>query len=244
MRHWGGVMLRSFILIIACLVLSACENTRASKPTAPTISEVSPAIGSEEIFPTNGLKVGRLYFSGKGRRPKFALADGTVFNALCYDDFQLTNELKHIESHVIDEGVAIKKAAISRDIDANLRVSVSKLRLIKGLDVSGNYERKRTYVVENVRHLELTDRGVQVIRDKIGDGCRREIRKLTRLRRRVILVLSALRADKAQYVRKAGGGVKADVSVLPIGGGAKVDYAVEAEYELVFVSINPDDFRL
>lgn len=232
---YGGV--RSAVAFGLCMLASGCVN-RTTAPPLPSLASFLPG-GGKEILPNATARVGHLYFPGTGRRPVFALADGTIYNEVCYDDYALTDELKRIGEHVIDDGVLVTKGTFSQGVSAD--VSAQGIASLSGLAVSADFSRKRTFVVENARKLSLTDAGEQLIRARIGDNCRREIAGLARQGRNVILVLSGVRADRITDTTDLSASAGVDVAGQ-VGGGAAGSSNALAQYDLIFVSISPTAF--
>jgi hypothetical protein len=246
----GGILRRIFICG-ALLALAGCTTTLNNKAIEADLKSIAPS-GYTPIIPTTGVRVGRLYFSGSGRRPEFVTANGTVFNALCYDDFATTNALAKIDKYIVDEGVSITKKTMSGGLEGSAAVSTSKLKVIGSLALGGDASDNRTYVVEKVHTLTLTDAGLETVRKQIRDNCRRSIAKLEKANRQIVIVLSAQRADKATDTRStaangsAGGSIggtvtntkgKVGVTGKGAGLGGGFSHDVTDEYDLVYLSV-------
>ena len=212
--------------------------------------------GYTAIVPTTSPRVGRLYFSGEGRRPAFVTADGTVYNELCYDDFTSTGALAAIDKYVVDEGISHSKKTMTGGLTGSASLSTSKVKSLGDVAIGLDGNRNRTYVIEKVHKLALSDAGLQVVMNKIQDGCKLEIAKL-RKTRDVIIAMRAQRAEKATDSRtvtyngtlgaSVGGAIasdKAKVTVTGKGAGIGVgsSHVVTDEYELVYLSVAKQDF--
>lgn len=242
------------ISMTALLVIAGCTHTIEDKIGDKAIDRDLTNIarsGYSAVVPNTALRVGRLYFSGNGKRPAFATADGTVFNHLCYDDFAQTGALSEIDKHVVDEGISVTKKTIVGSLTGSAAVSLSKFKNLGTLAIGADGSKNRTYVVEKVHTFTLTDEGMNVLKDGIGAGCRNEIADLAK-DRQVIVALSAQRAEKAtdtsamgingEIGASMGGAVtskdsKVTVTGQGLGFGGGVSRSVTDEYELVYFSV-------
>lgn len=228
---------------IFCLLLLAGCETVGQRDIEGGVSTVVK-VGYTQILPTTDVRVGRLYFSGTGRRPAFATADGTIYNNLCYDDFALTKGLKDIEKFIVDEGITTRKTTISVGLSGGAAVSASKIKALGNLTAGAEVTRNRVLELENVRTLSFSDAGIAMVRAEINDNCWRDIANLKKSSN-VILLLSAQRAERAteKTVDKIAG--KAGVAVKGIAGvdveGEK-NSGVSTEYDLLYISMSPDSF--
>jgi len=246
-------MLRPAFAVLSLIVVSGCTVASGSHQIEEGISSITRT-GYTAVLPTSGLRVGRIYFSGEGKRPAFVTTGGTVFNDLCYDDFRQTKALKDIGEHIIDDGVSTSKATVTAGLSGSAGVGFGLSRM-GDLTLSGEARNTRQYVVENVRTVSLTDRGSQIIRDSISDRCKREIETLRAASRQVVLVLSAQRADKVTDTTNqrlggaggvtVGGQISQNDGVVSLSGrggalGARRSSDRVTEYHLVYLSVRPE----
>lgn len=159
-----------------------------------------------------------MYFSGEGRRPAFASADGVVFNELCYDDFRLNKELSTLQQHIIDDGITQNKATGGWDGALKLSGNVPVISGLSALDLSAKHE----ITVENLRVLTLTEQGNQIVLDNIGDNCRNEVAALRAQGRDVVMLLAAQRADKITDVVEYRAGIGGNGAASAAAGPASV----------------------
>lgn len=246
--------MKAGIALAIVLGLSACKSDGAATASATSLEKIRPANYST-ILPSNAPKIGALYFSGIGRRPRFALPDGTVFNELCYDDYIKTVALKDLAKQVIDDGIRIDSKTISSGLNGNASLSTPKIAQLASLTVGGKISRDATFQLTNVREISLTDEGAKIVRDNLGDNCRALIATMKKENKQVVLLLSGWRADRLTDTTASAHGGTLDVSV---GGSAKADNAAVAvsgpgfrsggdsvtsdstTYSLVYLFINPD----
>lgn len=181
-----------------------------------------------------------MYFSGEGKRPAFASADGIVFNELCYDDFRLDSELLNLQQYIIDDGVTRDKITGGWDGGVELSGNVPVISSLSALDLSAKHD----ITVEKLRVLTLTEQGNQIVLDNIGDKCRKEVAELRKQGRDVVMLLAAQRADKmtdvVEYRAGIGGGGAASASAGPVSigvslPGVKIDGGTKQTSELTFV---------
>jgi hypothetical protein len=244
--------MRNIVIVFSCLSLSSCTET-----IAPSIESIKPT-GYTTVIPSNSPKVGAIYFSGEGQRPKFSTADGTTYNELCYDDYAKTNKLKNISNYIIDEGVRIDSKTVSANLSGNASLGTKPIGSIASVSAGGSASHARTYKVDNVRELSLTDEGKKIITSSLGADCKAAIAKLQE-DRNVIFVLSAYRADKVtdttniNYKGNIGGTLDGTIStadgvstVKGSGGviGAERGRADTTTYSLVYLFINPTETGL
>lgn len=249
-------MRNHMLLIAATVMLAGCHKTvMTTPPSPPTLESVQPR-GYATVAPTSAIEVGHLYFSGQGRRPRFTTGDGTVYNAMCYDDFLKTGALKDLEAQVVVEDKArIDKKTENASRGASAGFSIDKLAKLGVIAADVNAKGSRIYTMENVRELTLTDAGAKLVMAKIGDECRALITERKAAGSNVILVLNAWRADKLTDVTNRYLGGSAGLSVggtitssdgktkvigNGVGGGAEGRSDDTTEYSYVVVSINPD----
>lgn len=235
---WGAI---AGLLVVLAGCASQGMNGISSSVSVPVLN------GHTGILPTTQVNVGRLYFSGKGRRPSFSTTSGVIFNELCYDDFRLTPALQSIDEYVVDDGIAISRQTVATGLSLTARLSPGQLARLGSLTVSGEFSDKQNYIIENVRVLSLTDRGREIVRENIGDPCKAAIATLEQQGRQVVLLLSAQRADKLTdtTIRVVGGefggattlgGENAFVGVSAAGFGGGFENNSVAEYKLVYLS--------
>lgn len=249
--------MRDHMLLIATgAALAGCTVTGAPKPPPQATLESIQPHGYASVAPTSGIEVGHLYFSGQGNRPKFVTGNGTVYNAMCYDDFLKTGALKEIDQHVIvEEPVRVVKKTVDASRTYGAALSTGELWRIGQVSADAGGKGSRVYTLENVRELTLTDAGAKLVMAKIGNECRALIKERKAHGSDVILVLNALRADKLtdvtnQYAGASAGAAvggtvttadgKTKVTGRGIGGTLEGRSDDTTEYSYVVVSINPD----
>lgn len=231
------------------MVVAGCSTTRQPLQ-APQLS-VAP--GYTAILPTSAVRIGHLYVEGSNALAGFATSAGVAYSRLCYDDFAKTTALKEIAQHVVDEGVTATKRTGTRGITGGLSTSTNRLSFLGSLTVSGDAGTSRTYTVENVHSLILTDEGLDTIRSGIGEKCRALIGEVLSAGKAVVVVRSAERADKATDLAKegisgtagasVGGAVSTGeggaISVTGDGLGGRAGNSSEqsSEYPMVYLSV-------
>ncbi|WP_113443621.1 hypothetical protein [Rhizobium cremeum] len=247
--------MRNHMLFIATSVTLAGCTAVTKPPSPPTLESIHPP-GYATVAPTSGIEVGHLYFSGKGKRPKFMTADGTVYNALCYDDFLKTGALKDLEAQVVvEDKVRVDKKTENASRTSSAGLSIDKLAKLGVISADASAKGSRIYTMENVRELTLTEAGAKLVMEKIGGECRAVIAERKAAGSNVILVLNAWRADKLTDVTNQYLGGSAGLSVggtitssdgktkvIGNGGGFGGEGRRDGttEYSYVVVSINPD----
>lgn len=244
------------LLVAAGVALAGCTKTAMPSPPPPPTLESIQLRGYTTVAPTSGIEVGRLYFSGEGKRPKFVTGDGTVYNAMCYDDFLKTGALKQIGDYiVVEEPVRVAKKTVDASRTYGAALSTGKLGYIGEISADAGGKGSRIYTLENVRELTLTEAGAKLVMNNIGDDCRAIIKERKAAGSEVILVLNAWRADKLTDVTNQYAGASAGVAIggtvasadgktkvigNGVGGGAEGRSDDTTEYSYVVVSINPD----
>ncbi|GMP00531.1 hypothetical protein [Bradyrhizobium sp. TM239] len=215
-----SVEARLLALAVIAPLLGGCPGQGAFPPAYI-------AIGQKGIVPTTQLQVGHLYFEGQGRRPVFALADGTIFSELCYADFGRTAVLANITKYTSASGAPLY-AENTTSLGATLSANVTGIKLgILSASASGTYNPSDVLKTENARVVTLSAEGAEIVRKSIGGACKSEIAGLLAQGKRVILVADAVRADKGTFTSsngfEVGGGVSVGGSVsLGTGNAATV----------------------
>lgn len=225
------------MLGISFLLLTACTSTSPLKQVDKELETVNYT-GHTPIIPSTSPRIGRLYFSGEGRRPSFVTTSGKVYNELCYDDFSMTGKLSNIDKFIIDDGVVRSKTTISGDLSGSISGSIPKtIKALGSVAVGLNGSSNRTYIIEKLHRLSLTDEGKKTIKDSIGAGCEAEISKLKK-NRHVVLIVGAQRAEKSTDTRviESSGSLGSATTVKGALTGKSTRRVVD-EYDLVYISI-------
>ncbi|WJH39320.1 hypothetical protein N7E02_21050 [Aliirhizobium terrae] len=144
--------MKASIALMSMVLLSACGSGSRGVVSAPSLESIRPANYST-ILPSNAPKIGALYFSGTGKRPKFALPDGTIFNELCYDDYTKTAALNELSKQIVDDGIRIDSKTIKSELSGNASFSSPKIAQLASLTLGGKASRDKTLQLTNVREI-------------------------------------------------------------------------------------------
>ncbi|PCI04175.1 MAG: hypothetical protein COB78_07535 [Hyphomicrobiales bacterium] len=228
------------LLVLLSVSVSACDRTSRSFGALSLQKRLPPK--THEIVPSALPRIGRLYFSGDGRRPVFSLPDGTIYNRLCYDDFAKDNKLKQISNYIIDDGIVIDKKTVTQKLGGNVSLSLSKFKKFGniGFDAKGN--RNRVYTITQAHQLSLLDSGVDLVKSEIGDNCRQAIASLQKSGRNVVLILSAVKANSISDITNLSGSGKIGIPTIGFGIGGTYERNNAETYSNVIIGINPDEF--
>lgn len=226
----GGRFLGAASLIV---LLSGCDpQLRAGPPSV----ELPP--GQNKLVPTSYVKVGRIYRQGRGEHPYLLLNGKDVYSEICWDDFLETNALANISTKYVVAGDLVSpeaKSSLSFDVGATYSVDV----LGKAGTVGGGVNPSSEYTLTNVRQVFLTEAGSKLIREKIADGCKAEIRKNLKAGRKVFITAEGLRADSGKQT--SGVKVNLDPKIGPVGISGKVDRSGSATMNNVLISVRLQD---
>ena len=176
------------------------------------------------------MKVGHLYFAGKGRFPGFYAADGTLFSELCWGDFAADSVLRDIAGYV--EEAPDPMAAYSGATKGSASFALPE---VVGGDASANTDAK----VSGIKRVTLTAAGVQAVLSNLGPDCRTKIDEYS-ASHDVVLLMAAQRADK--MILSAGGKLSFEASIgkliglTPVTAGAEANQTLE--YQMVYLSSN------
>lgn len=172
------------------------RNRGRPKPLPQATLENIQPHGYASVAPTSGIEVGHLYFSGQGNRPKFVTGNGTVYNAMCYDDFLKTGVERDDQHVIVEEPVRVVKKTVDASRTYGAALSTGELwRIGPGFRRCRRQGFTRLYAGERPR-IDPDGCGRETRDAKIGNECRALIKERKAHGSDVILVLNALRADK------------------------------------------------
>lgn len=203
--------------------------------------------GHLTFIPTTTPKLGHLYFAGPGQRPAFQTGDAKTretktWYALCYDDFGKTAALQDLSAFIVEDAVTMKKGTGTLGADAGVGLPVA------GITGTANLGAKQTYTVTDLRLLSITDAGIALVNDSIGDNCRKTIAELEQKGTEIVLLTSVQRADSVSDVTSIRGGVGVaggsvalgsqdqgvEVTVTAPGAGLGGSTGTDYQYSMVY----------
>lgn len=176
------------------------------------------------------MKVGHLYFSGKGRFPGFYAADGRLFSEFCWGDFDRDNVLMEVAKYV--EETPDPMASYAGGAKGSASFALPEVISAEG---SANTDAK----VAGIKRLTLSAAGVQAVLSNLGGDCRAEIVKYSDTYD-IVLLMAAQRADTMTLSAGAKLSMEASVGKLigldPVKAGTEASQTLE--YKLVYLSGN------
>ena len=188
------------------------------------------APGFTAISPGGILKVGHLYFSGRGKYPAFTDAKGQLYSEFCWKDFLKDAVLKDIERFI--EVQPDPLTAYRGGADAAFSLGVPDIASASG-------SAKADATVSGIKRLTLNAEGLEAVLTNLGDSCRAQIPDYLK-NYDVVLLISAQRADSMKLSADA----KLDLEVAagkalglnPPKVGAHGEQALD--YQMVYLSAN------
>ncbi|WP_137150230.1 hypothetical protein [Devosia sp. FKR38] len=143
------------------------------------------APGFTAITPGGILKVGHLYFSGRGKYPAFTDSSGRLFSEFCWRDYLKDAVLKDIERFV--EVQPDPLTAYRGGADASFALGVPNIASASG-------SAKADATVSGIKRLTLNAEGLEAVLANLGETCRAQIPEYLKSYD-VVLLISAQRAD-------------------------------------------------
>ena len=188
------------------------------------------APGFSAVLPGGTMKVGHLYFSGKGRFPGFYDAKGQLFSEFCWKDYDADAVLKTVAQFVEEAPDPMTGFTGAAKGSASFA-----LPEVISAEASASTDAK----VSGIKRLTLSASGVTAVLDNLGPKCRADIATYSKTYD-IVLLTAAQRADTMTLTAKAKLGLESKVGQLmglaPIKAGAEADQLLE--YKMVYLSGN------
>jgi hypothetical protein len=216
-----GNVLKIATAIVFALALAGCTTPPPKLPIAAGFSAITPG---------GIMKVGHLYFSGKGKYPAFTDAKGTLYSEFCWQDFLEDSVLKDIERYV--EVQPDPLTAYSGGANGSFALGLPNVASATG-------SAKGDAVVTGIKRLTLNAEGLVAVQANLGKACQTDIETYLK-NYDVVVLISAQRADTLKLTADAKIDIEASLGKLvgldPVKGGLHGQQTLD--YQMVYLSAN------